>query len=866
MRQMTPNTMTPSYSAPKLVRPTYGGLTFDPYTSLDEEAQASEQREINAGMRATLGAVNSTLRSQGGAIRGLEELMKRALPEIDRMVKVEKLKADSSAVERVFGELVKVKDQLEAIEDRSRGTLSMVEGKFDAALGQRALEALQRQQQQAEHEAAAREAVAAEVVRIASSIAVFSQAVDALRQDHKVNEPRMVGLERKSETAELQLADLKTSAERLLKGKAEAAVVEALREEQSEAAEAAQRRFAKMEEETRKLTAELGRRVGEKMERADAQRALDALAEQVARQASDLSSGHKRLTEAVNARVERAELASRSAIQTSEGEAAEARAEMQAQIDRLQLSIDSAASHAASQLKLHSTSSEREMADLRAQIDATGEAVEGINPVRAQLSTVANEVASLRAQGLATQGEVEGIINALAEVKPVTARITPLIPKITSQLQVVTDRLEQVEDQIQALGEGVRPASPAAAQRDREMSLMRATEAMRVRLEALEQRVNGEIAASARRDMVARSASDDASASASAAAAAARSAALTAADAAGGGTGGACGGGFKQAGPYGYDESASLAAASSLDAEGGGGDLRTELLAMRREQAAAREQIAALHAELHTLRGIGGATGGGASPRPGRPASPGGRFGQPGSPAGSAACGGLGAHGNPPVPPTSGFPTPYSAALVGSTLSAYDQSRLTDLEASQASAQTQARETEERMQQWSAAHAETIEVLLSQALTGRWVGVVGQSAAVMPNEGGGGGAGVAVVSWVHQAANTHSDCFRWAEGVTEIKVVEPGVYEVGLGLWPPCAGLMAELRVDGLPAVLIGGSHAAGEALGMPPAGLQGEAHRSAACGLCCVTMLSLTAGNRLVLVAENASVPVKAYLGLRKL
>ena len=40
------------------------------------------------------------------------------------------------------------------------------------------------------------------------------------------------------------------------------------------------------------------------------------------------------------------------------------------------------------------------------------------------------------------------------------------------------------------------------------------------------------------------------------------------------------------------------------------------------------------------------------------------------------------------------------------------------------------------MQQWSAAHAETIEVLLSQALTGRWVGVVGQSAAVMPNEGG----------------------------------------------------------------------------------------------------------------------------------
>ena len=57
MRSMTPQTMTPSYSAPKLRRPSYGGIHFDPAVSLDEEAQASEQREVNQGLRSTLGAV-----------------------------------------------------------------------------------------------------------------------------------------------------------------------------------------------------------------------------------------------------------------------------------------------------------------------------------------------------------------------------------------------------------------------------------------------------------------------------------------------------------------------------------------------------------------------------------------------------------------------------------------------------------------------------------------------------------------------------------------------------------------------------------------------------------------------------------------
>ena len=157
------------------------------------------------------------------------------------------------------------------------------------------------------------------------------------------------------------------------------------------------------------------------------------------------------------------------------------------------------------------------------------------------------------------------------------------------------------------------------------------------------------------------------------------------------------------------------------------------------------------------------------------------------------------------------------------------------------------------MHEWSTAHAETIEVLLSQALTGRWVGTVGGDAPA------GGAAGGGLVRWLHQAANTHSDCFGWQEGTHELQVGEPGVYELGMGLWPPTPGLQAELRVDGLPAVLVGGAQAS---VGLP----KSEGGRSPACGLCCITMLSLNAGARLSLAASSAAGPAKAYLGLRKL
>ena len=99
--------MTPSYSAPKLTRPQYPTLAtpFSADLVVDEHTMNSEIREVHAGMRATFSSHNATLRAQGAAIRGLEELMKRALPEVDRLTKTDKQKADSNSVDRVVSEV-----------------------------------------------------------------------------------------------------------------------------------------------------------------------------------------------------------------------------------------------------------------------------------------------------------------------------------------------------------------------------------------------------------------------------------------------------------------------------------------------------------------------------------------------------------------------------------------------------------------------------------------------------------------------------------------------------------------------------------------------------------------------------------------
>ena len=347
MRAMTPKTMTPSYSAPKLPRPSYGGVEFNPHVSLDEENQIMEQREVNSGVRATFSAVNSTLRSQGAAVRGLEELLKRALPEIDRLAAIQKTKADISTMEGLIQDFASLRSILDQSEERSRGTLAMVDGKFDAALGQRTLDALARQQQQAEHEAAAREAVAAEVVRLTSTVAVFSTNVDQVRNDHRTMEPRIVSLERRAEMADIAMGDQKAQTEKLDRDKASLSEVDSLRE----VADGATRAHSKLEAETRRQHGELSKSVAAKIEQVDCQRALDALAEQLSRQANENAQADTRISDSMAARLDRSEAAARTALMTVEGDASEARADLQAQVERLQLAVDTAAANAASQVR-----------------------------------------------------------------------------------------------------------------------------------------------------------------------------------------------------------------------------------------------------------------------------------------------------------------------------------------------------------------------------------------------------------------------------------------------------------------------------------------------------------------------------------
>ena len=111
-----------------------------------------------------------------------------------------------------------------------------------------------------------------------------------------------------------------------------------------------------------------------------------------------------------------------------------------------------------------------------------------------------------------------------------------------------------------------------------------------------------------------------------------------------------------------------------------------------------------------------------------------------------------------------------------------------------------------------------------------------------------------------------------------IVVLEPGVYEVAVGLWPPDSALRAELQVDGQTAAVIGGSEGGGTVVGSgrtgrtsalwtPMAsGLSDAPKRIEACGLCCLTLLSLHAHATLKLATKRAPGPTKAYMGLRKI
>ena len=79
---------------------------------------------------------------------GLEELLKRALPELDRLSKAEKTKADFGSVDRVVAEVTRLADAVSHGEEQRRDLSTTLDTKFDSALGRQALDALARQQQQ----------------------------------------------------------------------------------------------------------------------------------------------------------------------------------------------------------------------------------------------------------------------------------------------------------------------------------------------------------------------------------------------------------------------------------------------------------------------------------------------------------------------------------------------------------------------------------------------------------------------------------------------------------------------------------------------------------------------------------------------
>ena len=192
-------------------------------------------------------------------------------------------------------------------------------------------------------------------------------------------------------------------------------------------------------------------------------------------------------------------------------------------------------------------------------------------------------------------------------------------------------------------------------------------------------------------------------------------------------------------------------------------------------------------------------------------------------------------------------------SISGESGAALAESRLAAVESAQI-----ARDGE--MRKWSEAHARLLELLVSESLSGRWVGAVSGASSDWD------ASGALLVEWQAQSANSHPECFGWLAGSHELTVAEPGLYELSAGLWPGLAS-RAEVRVNSTPAIelakpaLVGAASAGG--------GGGGSMLRMGAAeiaGLCVVCVVALPPRAVLSLAAQGATPHSRAFLGLRKL
>ncbi|KAL3931834.1 MAG: hypothetical protein SGPRY_000959 [Prymnesium sp.] len=147
-----PSDFASSHASPHAPRPS-SSPPPSPHASLFAPVAGQTQREVNAGVRCTFRAVHSTLRSQGASVRGLEELIKRLLPEVDRIKRELRGKAEEAELARVGASADAAERRLLRMEEESLAqqiqTQRSLDAKCDLATGRRALELAQRSQEEA---------------------------------------------------------------------------------------------------------------------------------------------------------------------------------------------------------------------------------------------------------------------------------------------------------------------------------------------------------------------------------------------------------------------------------------------------------------------------------------------------------------------------------------------------------------------------------------------------------------------------------------------------------------------------------------------------------------------------------------------
>ncbi|KAL1530099.1 hypothetical protein AB1Y20_001021 [Prymnesium parvum] len=765
-----------------------------------EGLSGQTQREVNAGVRATFSAVHTTLRSQGSAIRGLEELLKKALPELDRLKREVRSKAEAADVVRTSADVEAMERQLVKLHEELRTqhleTQRALDSKCDVSTGKRALELSQKWQETLFAEAAAH-AEGKHAQSEASTRTIKSFWTNQLNQSEVIQqmEMRLTAAERQLENTASPRARARAFPNEEPASKLEVMELRKRLDSQvhelTEAREAVTRLGKHVDSI---LLTDLRHTLGLQQEAIDQLNAESEKRSKAALVLGGLSTRMEKLERecALNERRmhEKFEKLQHELSQVVQPQLAELEAQqvmlrsgMNQQLSITRSSLETTISGELTALQaLTSSTQEKMISDvgtLREQLNLVRDQVRHITENQQQLARHEEMVQDWHAQALASGHEISSHLatfktykeeaqTAMQEAGTANLKHIELQTKLSSLLQVlesVASRQTALEDRLahteMKLEQSLQQTIPVTSH----------LQSLESRLELVRRHVERAPHGQQKKDIGENHHGDN--------------------------------GAQFTIGEVGQ----SLDFVEALQQPSENGDLRRASWPSHKALSgpASVASAAVLRADLLSA---------------------------------------------------------MRSEILDAKAGTRDESMLDDsMEARLSAAEAAQSGRDEEMRVWSERHARILNMLMSEALCGRWVGSTSDKSVSRD-----GGAAV-LVEWQAQSANSHPECYGWIAGAHEVTVADAGLYELSAGVWPDGAR-SAEVRINGIASIKLSKPAMTAMTTRLSSSALIGQVQMNASeiVGLYTACVVALPAASSVSLVTEAALYGTRAFLGLRKL